>query len=64
MLYERQQYQSTDLERAATNARNRFEIAANVAGISGGVAAALGLVAALLYARPAGGQTDASAPGN
>ena len=59
MLAERQRYQSTDLERPATDARNRFDTAANVAAVSGGVAAALGLVAALLYARPAGGQADA-----
>jgi len=64
MLYERHEYQSTDLERPATAARSRFDTDATIAGISGGVAAALGLTGTLLYALPNGARIDSSVAGN
>lgn len=64
MLYERHEYQSTDLERPATDARHRFDTDAAIAGVSGGVAAAVGLVGALLYALPSNGHGEVPATGN
>jgi hypothetical protein len=52
MLYARHQYQSTSVERTATEARDRFETDGMAAGIAGGASAALGIVGALLYWLP------------
>jgi hypothetical protein len=63
MLYARHEYQSTDIERTATEARNRFETDAEISSIFGGIAGALGLAGAAMYALPSPKSSETAVTG-